>query len=89
VTLVIAEPVTIPDRNVFEIAAGRVRPGHVLINGLVLEVDDLVFYFAHSMVEIADSPEQPVTVLGKVSPEVLAAAQSCVNRKDRRRMDSD
>lgn len=72
--LAIAGPALIPDRNIFEIAAGRVRPGHVLINGLVLDVDDLAFRFAHNTVEFADSPDQPVTVLGKVSAEILAAA---------------
>jgi hypothetical protein len=73
--LAIADPASIPDRNVFEIAASRIRPGHVLINGLVLGVDDLTFHFAHSTIEVADSPDQPVTVLGKVSAQILAAAQ--------------
>jgi hypothetical protein len=75
VNLSIAGPALIPDRNVFEIAASRVRPGHVLINGLVLDVDNLAFSFAHNTIEIAASPDQPVTVLGRVSPEVLAAAR--------------
>lgn len=75
VDLSIAGPALIPDRNVFEIAASRVRSGHVLINGLVLDVDNLAFYFAHNTIEIADSPDQPVTVLGRVSPQVLAAAR--------------
>lgn len=76
VDLAIAQPVAIPDRNIFEIAAGRIRPGHVLVNGLVLDVDDLTFHFAHNCVEIADNPEQPVTVLGGVSAAVLTAAQN-------------
>lgn len=70
-----ADPVLIADRNVFEIAAGRVRPGHVLLNGLVLAVDGLDFHFGHATVETADSPEQPVTVLGRVTEEVLEAAR--------------
>lgn len=74
--IAIANPVLIPDRNVFEIAASRVRPGHVLINGLVLAADDLAFHFAHNAIEIADSADQPVTVLGSVSPATLARAQA-------------
>lgn len=83
--LTIAGPALIPDRNVFEIAAGRVRPGYVLINGLVLDVDDLVFHFAHNAVEIADSPGQPVTVLGRVSAEILAAARNASPNQSFRR----
>lgn len=73
--LSIAGPALIPDRNIFEIAADRIRPGHVLVNGLVLDVSDLTFHFAHNTVEVADTPEQPITVLGKVSAEILMAAR--------------
>lgn len=80
VDLTVAQPVAIPDRNVFEIAACRISPGDVLINGLVLDVDDLAFHFAHCTVEIADGPEQPVTVLGRMSAEVLNLARNAATR---------
>lgn len=75
-TVAIAEPALIADRNVFEISASRVRAGHVLLNGLVVDVDDLTFHFMHCTVEVADTPDQPVTVIGRVSAAVLAAARA-------------
>jgi hypothetical protein len=71
----IQTPTPIPDRNIVDIAASQVRPGHVLVNGLVLAVEDLGFCFSHGTVECPDSPDQPVTVLGSVSPAILAAAR--------------
>lgn len=83
VETVFTPPVAIPDRHVLNVPARTIVPGYVLLYGVVVAVDDdgQTLHTADGNVTVTDSPDEMVTVLGRVSPIILAACQEMAARR--------